>query len=331
MAEVKTDEAFKRGFQFVFPGQVKWEILTGERGRLVVEPLEPGWGITIGNALRRVLLSSLEGYAITHVRIEGVEHEYGAVPGIYEDVMDILLNLKQVRFKKVAPYPLDYATIKVEVEGPCEVFARDIQKATVEFEVANPDLQICSIVDRVKLSMTLKVHKGRGYVPSEEFEDQTLQPGEIPMDAIFTPVKKVAFNVENVRVGKYTDYEKLIIDITTYGTITPDSACLQAIEILKQHLDIISKGVSAEQPHPAQKMEGWSLVVGASDLLKEPIEKLGITARVFQRLKEYKIETIGDLVAKTEKQLVEIPGIGKKAIEEIREALKEKGLKLAEG
>lgn len=327
MAEVKTDEAFRRGFQFVFPRSVKWEMLTRDRGKLVVEPLEPGWGTTIGNALRRVLLSSLEGYAITHVKIEGVEHEYAAIPGVYEDVMDILLNLKQVRFRKVVQYPLDYAMIKLEVVGPCDVLARDIQKATTEFEVANPDLHICSIVDNVKLTMTLKIHRGRGYVPSEEFEDSGLQPGEIPMDAIFSPIRKVAFSVDNVRVGKYTDYERLALEITTDGTVTPDAACMQAIEILKQHFDIIFKEIASGE---APVMDGGTQVpAGEADILKEPIEKLGITARVFQRLKEHNIETIGDLVARTEKELEGIPGIGRKSVEEIKEALKEKGLKLA--
>lgn len=203
-------------------------------------PLEPGFGVTIGNALRRVLLSSLEGYAITSVRITGVDHEFSTIAGVIEDVTEIILNLKQVRFKKVTEEDLSSEKVLVSMKGKDEFVAGDIEKSTSSFKIMNPDMVICRTEKSVKFDMELTVSKGRGYVPAEENKLKDAPAGTIATDAIYTPIKNVKYSVENTRVEQKTDYEKLIFEITTDGTIHPEDAIKEAAKILIQHLMLIS-------------------------------------------------------------------------------------------
>jgi DNA-directed RNA polymerase subunit alpha len=298
------------------------------RGVFQIEPLDRGFGHTFGNSLRRVLLSSLEGAAVTSVKVEGTAHEFTTLPGVREDVTDIVLNLKNL----VARLHGDSPEVEVHIakKGPGIVTAADIE-APAELEILNPELEIANLSDRGRLELTLTIGRGRGYNPAELNRGPQHTIGVIPIDSIFSPVRRVSFAVEAARVGQRTDYDKLMLDITTDGSVDPKDALGEAAEILIRQLAIFTD---------IDKMEGFgeqAVVTGdgvspetglARGMENFPIEELELGVRSYNCLKRVGIETIGDLVMKTENELAAIPNFGKKSIEEVKETLSQHGLTL---
>ncbi len=295
------------------------------RGIFVIEPLDRGFGYTFGNSLRRVLLSSLEGAAVTSVKIEGVAHEFTTIPGVREDVTDIVLNLKNLICRLYGDSP--EIEVRLSKKGPGPVTVGDLE-APADLELLNPELEIAHLSDRGKLELTLTIGRGRGYVPAELNRGPEHTIGVIPVDSIFSPVRRVAYDVEAARVGQRTDYDKLRIDITTDGSIDPREAIAQGAEILIRQLAIFTD---------VEKIEGLTQVA-AAEITPEatvahgmenfPIEELELGVRSYNCLKRVGIETIGDLVTKTEVELGAIPNFGKKSIEEVKETLAAHGLNL---
>ncbi|HXY85692.1 MAG TPA: DNA-directed RNA polymerase subunit alpha [Gaiellaceae bacterium] len=297
-----------------------------ERGVFEIEPLDRGFGYTFGNSLRRVLLSSLEGAAVTSVKIEGISHEFTTLPGVREDVTDIILNLKNLICRLYGDSP--EIEVHVVKKGAGVVKASDIA-APAELEILNPDLEIAHLSERGKLEMTLTIGRGRGYVPAELNRGVEHTIGVIPIDSIFSPVRRVAYDVEAARVGQRTDYDKLRLDVTTDGSITPKDAIGQASEILIRQLAIftaierieqLTEGVTGEGAQPEMPI--------AHGMENFPIEELELGVRSYNCLKRVGIETIGDLVVKTEAELAAIPNFGKKSVEEVKETLAAHGLTL---
>jgi DNA-directed RNA polymerase subunit alpha len=300
------------------------------RGVFVIEPLDRGFGYTFGNGLRRVLLSSLEGAAVTSVKIEGVAHEFTTLPGVREDVTDIILNLKNLICRLHGESP--EVEVRVQKKGPGPVKASDIQ-APAELEILNPDLEIANLAEKGKLEVTLTIGRGRGYVPGELNRGPEHTIGVIPIDSMFSPVRRVSYDVEAARVGQRTDYDKLRLDITTDGSIDPREAIGQAAEILIRQLAIFTD---------IDKIEGFGEAAAAADggapgavepalahgMENFPIEELELGVRSYNCLKRVGIETIGDLVMKSENELAAIPNFGKKSIEEVKETLATHGLRL---
>jgi DNA-directed RNA polymerase subunit alpha len=295
------------------------------RGVFVIEPLDRGFGYTFGNSLRRVLLSSLEGAAVTSVKIEGVQHEFSTLPGIREDVTDIILNLKNL----VAVLHGESPEIEVRLskKGPGAVIARDLE-APAELEILNPDLEIANLADRGRLDITLTIGRGRGYVPSENNRGPEHTIGVIPIDSIFSPVRRVSYDVEAARVGQRTDYDKLRLDVTTDGSIDPKDAIGQAAEILIRQLAIFTDLERIEGFGEAATTEAEPSESLAHGMENFPIEELELGVRSYNCLKRVGIETIGDLVSKTENELAAIPNFGRKSIEEVKETLGTHGLTL---
>lgn len=292
-------------------------------GTFILQPLERGFGVTIGNSFRRVLLSSLPGLAITAVRINGVEHEYSSIDGVKEDVYEIILNLKQVRFKQVEQ---SGGVINVTKEGPGDLTAADISEATADFEILNPDLVIATLSDGVTLEMELRVGRGRGYIPAEElasdFEDEV---SLLPIDAIFTPIKSVQFDVENVRVGQRTDYEKLIMNVTTDGSLNAKEALTISGKILKEHIEkFITEKI--EEPFTQEEEEVDAEKQRVASLLKTSIEDLNLSVRAYNCLKSANINTIAELVSRDEQDLLKFRNFGKKSLSELVEVIEEKNL-----
>jgi DNA-directed RNA polymerase subunit alpha len=295
------------------------------RGIFVIEPLDRGFGYTFGNSLRRVLLSSLEGAAVTSVKIEGVAHEFTTIPGVREDVTDIVLNLKNLICRLYGDSP--EIEVRLSKKGPGPITAGDLE-APADLEVLNPELEIAHLSDRGKLELTLTIGRGRGYVPAELNRGPEHTIGVIPVDSIFSPVRRVSYDVEAARVGQRTDYDKLRLDITTDGSIDPRESVGQAAEILIRQLAIFTD---------VDKIEGLTQVA-AAEIAPEatvahgmenfPIEELELGVRSYNCLKRVGIETIGDLVSKTEVELGAIPNFGKKSIEEVKETLAAHGLNL---
>jgi DNA-directed RNA polymerase subunit alpha len=295
------------------------------RGIFVIEPLDRGFGYTFGNSLRRVLLSSLEGAAVTSVKIEGVAHEFTTIPGVREDVTDIVLNLKNLICRLYGDSP--EIEVRLSKKGPGPVTAGDLE-APADLELLNPELEIAHLSDRGKLELTLTIGRGRGYVPAELNRGPEHTIGVIPVDSIFSPVRRVSYDVEAARVGQRTDYDKLRLDITTDGSIDPRESVGQAAEILIRQLAIFTD---------VDKIEGLTQVA-AAEIAPEatvahgmenfPIEELELGVRSYNCLKRVGIETIGDLVSKTEVELGAIPNFGKKSIEEVKETLAAHGLNL---
>jgi DNA-directed RNA polymerase subunit alpha len=287
------------------------------------KPLEPGFGQTIGNSLRRVLLSSLEGYAISSIRIAGVDHEFSTIKGVYEDVVDIVLNIKQIRLKKVLEEDEEVENkIYLTISGKENFVAGDIDKFTNVFVVTNPELVICNLEPSINLEIELTVTKGRGYVPGDEFKDKSLPIGTIPVDAIYTPIKKVSYSVSNTRVSQKTDYEKLDIEIQTDGTIHPEEAIKQASRILIQHLMLITdENITFDDP--AKKEDDYvdEQVLHMRKLLKTSLEDLDLSVRAFNCLKASKIDTLGELVQLERHELLKFRNFGKKSLVEIEELL----------
>jgi DNA-directed RNA polymerase subunit alpha len=311
--------------EFQVPKIVHEEI-EEDRGIFVIEPLDRGFGYTFGNSLRRVLLSSLEGAAVTSVKLEGVAHEFTTLPGVREDVTDIILNLKSLICVLHGESP--EIEVRLSKKGPGAVTAGDIE-APAELEILNPDLEIANLADRGRLELTLTIGRGRGYVPAELNRGPEHTIGVIPIDSIFSPVRRVAYDVEAARVGQRTDYDKLRLDVTTDGSLNPKDAIGQAAEILIKQLAIFTDLERIEGFGDAAAAEGAaaepSLAHGMENF---PIEELELGVRSYNCLKRVGIETIGDLVTKTENELANIPNFGRKSIEEVKETLSAHGLNL---
>jgi DNA-directed RNA polymerase subunit alpha len=295
------------------------------RGRFVIEPLDRGFGYTFGNSLRRVLLSSLEGAAVTSVKIEGVAHEFTTLPGVREDVIDIILNLKNLTCLLHGESP--EIEVRLEKRGAGPVTAADIE-APADLEILNPELEIANLSEKGRLEMTLTIGRGRGYVPAELNRGPEHTIGVIPVDSVFSPVRRVSYEVEAARVGQRTDYDKLTLDVATDGSIDPKEAVAQAAEILIRQLAIFTDLEKIEGLHEAAEAE--SEIPQARGMENFPIEELELGVRSYNCLKRVGIETIGDLVSKTEGELAAIPNFGKKSIEEVKETLATHGLTLRE-
>lgn len=293
------------------------------------KPLEPGFGQTVGNSLRRILLSSLEGYAITAVRIAGVDHEFSTIKGVVEDVVEIILNLKQVRLKNVmaAEEQASEEKVYITLRGKDEFRAGDIQDFTNVFQVMNPDLLVCTMEASVNLELELTVSKGRGYVPADENLPKDAPIGVIPMDAIYTPIKNVAYNVSNTRVGQRTDYEMLTIDVHTDGTIHPETALKEAARIMIQHLMLITdENITFEDATRSQDTVVDEHVLHMRKLLKTPLEDMDLSVRAYNCLKAAKINSLAELVQYETHVLLKFRNFGKKSLVEIEELLQSKGL-----
>ena len=305
--------------------KITHEEVDEHHGVFTIEPLDRGFGYTFGNSLRRVLLSSLEGAAVTSAKIEGVAHEFTTLPGVREDVTDILLNLKNLICTLHGDSP--EIEVRLEKKGPGAVTAGDIE-APADLEILNPELEIANLADKGKLEMTLTIGRGRGYVPAElnRGPDQTI--GVIPIDSIFSPVRRVSYEVEAARVGQRTDYDKLTLDVTTDGSLAPRDAIAQAAEILIRQLAIFTDLERIEGFGEAAEIEAEA--PQAHGMENFPIEELELGVRSYNCLKRVGIETIGDLVSKSEGELAAIPNFGKKSIEEVSETLAARGLSLRE-
>ncbi len=313
---------------FQKPDKIRLQKSDDFEGTFEFKPLEPGFGQTIGNALRRVLLSSLEGYAISAIRIGGVDHEFGTIKGVVEDVVDIILNIKQVRLKPVLEdFNSAEEKLYLTISGKEEFLAGDIESTTNMFKVMNPDLKICSMENSVGLEIELTVTKGRGYVPAEENLPKDAPIGVVPVDAIYTPIKKVAYKVENTRVEQRTDYEKLTIDIKTDGTIHPEEAIKEASRIVIQHLMLITdENITFNDSSSKEENIVDEHILHMRKLLKTSLEDLDLSVRAYNCLKAAKINTLGELVKFDTHELLKFRNFGKKSLVEIEELLNIKGL-----
>ncbi|HOA38878.1 MAG TPA: DNA-directed RNA polymerase subunit alpha [Flavihumibacter sp.] len=290
-------------------------------------PLEPGFGVTIGNSLRRVLLSSLEGFAIVGIKIEGAEHEFATIKGVTEDLTDIILNLKQVRFKKVIDSEVSNEKIVLHIKGKSEFTAGMIQEGTQSFQIMNPDQLICTMDPSAKLEIELTIGKGRGYVPAEENKQKEAPLGFIPIDSIYTPIKNVKYSVENTRVEQRTDFEKLVMDVTTDGTIHPEEAVKQASRILIQHLMIITdENITFDNKEEKKEDLVDEQTLQLRKVLKTPLEDLDLSVRAFNCLKAAKINSLSELVQYEQEDLMKFRNFGQKSLAEIEQVLHERGL-----
>jgi DNA-directed RNA polymerase subunit alpha len=284
-------------------------------------PLEPGYGVTIGNALRRVLLNSLEGYAIVGVKIEGVDHEFATLKGVSEDVVEMLLNLKQVRFKKLGDQEVSSEKISLSIKNKTEFTAALIGENTQSFQIMNPDLLICTLDNSSRLDMELTIGKGRGYVAAEDNKPKEAPLGYIPVDAIYTPIKNVKYSIENTRVEQRTDFEKLIMEVATDGTIHPEEAVKQASRILIQHLMIITDDKEEKKEDLVDEQ-----TLQLRKVLKTPLEDLDLSVRAFNCLKAAKINSLSELVQYEQEDLMKFRNFGQKSLSEIEQVLSERGL-----
>ncbi len=290
-------------------------------------PLEPGYGLTIGNALRRVLLSSLEGYAIVGIKVEGAEHEFATLKGITEDVTEIILNLKQVRFKKRVDNEVSTEKITLNIKNCVEFTAGMIGEATQAFEVMNPALLICTMDNSAKLDIEITITKGRGYVPAEDNKVKDSVFGYIPIDSIHTPIKNVKYTIENTRVEQRTDFEKLVMDVATDGTIHPEEAVKQASRILIQHLMIITdENITFDNKEEKKEDMVDEQTLQLRKVLKTPLEDLDLSVRAFNCLKAAKINSLSELVQYEQEDLMKFRNFGQKSLSEIEQVLNERGL-----
>ncbi len=295
-------------------------------GQFEFRPLEPGYGITIGNALRRILLSSLEGFAISSIRIEGVDHEFTTLKGVVEDITEIILNLKQVRFKQQIE-GTDAETAIVSVTGKTQLTAGDIGKSTSAFQVLNPDFVICNMDSSVKFEMELSIIKGRGYIPAEENKVSGVPFGTIFIDSIFTPIKNVKYTVENYRVEQKTDYEKLVFDIESDGSIHPKEALKEAARILIHHFMLFSDEkitLDSEVKSDSDEFDETSLHM--RQLLKTKLVDMDLSVRALNCLKAADVETLGDLVTYNKADLLKFRNFGKKSLTELEDLVDNKGV-----
>ncbi|TXE20606.1 DNA-directed RNA polymerase subunit alpha [Psychroflexus gondwanensis] len=313
-------------FNFQKPDKVIMIDSTDFEGTFEFRPLEPGYGLTVGNALRRVLLSSLEGFAITSVRIEGVDHEFSTIEGVVEDVTEIILNLKQIRFKKRAE-DVDNETVSISFSGSDKMTAGDFQKYLTGFDILNPDLEICTMDKKVSLNLELTVQKGRGYVPAEENKTLKAPIGTIFTDSVFTPIKNVKYSIENFRVEQKTDYEKLIFEISSDGSIHPKDALTEAAKTLIHHFMLFSDEritLETEEMSQAETYDEESLHM--RQLLKTKLVDLDLSVRALNCLKAAEVETLGDLVSHNKSDLMKFRNFGKKSLTELEELVENKGL-----
>ncbi|HPF50745.1 MAG TPA: DNA-directed RNA polymerase subunit alpha [Draconibacterium sp.] len=295
-------------------------------GKFEFRPLEPGYGITVGNALRRILLSSLEGYAITTVKIEGVDHEFSTIKGVIEDVTDIILNLKQVRFKNEVE-DFDSEKVSISITGQEELTAGDINKFMTGFRVLNPELVICRMESDVKIQMELTINKGRGYIPASENKPVEEEFGLIPIDSIFTPIKNVKYAVENYRVEQKTDYEKLVLEITTDGSIHPKDALKEAAKILIYHFMLFSdEKITLDTDEKFANEEFDEEVLHMRQLLKTKLVDMDLSVRALNCLKAADVDTLGDLVTYNRNDLLKFRNFGKKSLTELDDLLDNMGL-----
>ena len=287
-------------------------------GRFEFRPLEPGYGQTIGNALRRILLASLEGFAISQIKVGGVQEEFQTIPGVIEGMQDIILNLKQVRFRRMVD-TVDTETANITISGKQEFTAEDISKGLSSFKVLNPELHICSLEPSVKLEITLVVTKGRGFVPAEEMRDENTPIGTIPVDAIYTPIKKVNWTVENFRVEQKTDYEKLLLEIVTDGSISPEAALQDAANILIYHFKLFTddKKISLDSAVESDTKELDEESLRMRHLLLTKLSDMGLSVRAFNCLKAADIDTFADLVSYSRAELMKFRNFGRKSLNEI--------------
>ena len=296
-------------------------------GRFEFRPLEPGYGQTIGNALRRILLSSLEGFAITSIKISGVDQEFATIPGVIEGMQDIILNLKQVRFKRMVE-TVDSEVANIVISGKQEFTAEDISKGLSSFKVLNPELHICSLGPAVKLEITLTVGKGRGFVPAEENRVDDAPIGTIPIDAIYTPIKKVNYTSENWRVEQKTDYDKLTLEIVTDGSITPNVALQEAANILIYHFRLFTddKKLSLESAVESESKELDEDSLRKRHLLLTKLSDMGLSVRAYNCLKAADIDTFADLVSYSRAELMKFRNFGRKSLNEIELLVEKKDL-----
>jgi DNA-directed RNA polymerase subunit alpha len=294
---------------------------SGTYGKFIVQPLERGFGVTIGNALRRVLLSSLPGSAITLIRIDNIFHEFSSIPGVKEDVAEIILNLKEVRIKLLNKRP---EKVTLSLQGPLVLKARDIGQSNTDFEILNPDHHVATLNEDANFKMELRIGRGRGYVPAEENKVPDQPIGTIPIDALFSPILNVSYQVENTRVGQRTDYEKLILEITTDGSITPDDALTYAGKILKDHIQLfINFDIEPEEEEVSEVDEE---VLRIRRLLKMSVDELELSVRSHNCLMAANIKTIGDLVRRDEQEMLKFRNFGRKSLTELSKILEEKSL-----
>jgi len=290
-------------------------------GRFIVQPLERGFGVTLGNVFRRVLLSSLQGSAITAIRINGVQHEFSTVKGVKEDLVELILNLKEVRIKLLNKRP-DKVTLNLK--GPLEFKAGHIGENTTDFEILNPDHHIATLNKEANFELEIRVGKGRGYVSAEENKPLEASIGLIPIDSIFSPIRNVRYNVENVRVGQRTDYEKLILEIQTDGSITPDDALTYAGKIIKDHVQLF---INFEiEPEEEETQEIDEEILRVKKLLRMSVDELELSVRSHNCLKNANIKSISDLVRLDESELLKFRNFGRKSLQEIQDILDKKGL-----
>jgi DNA-directed RNA polymerase subunit alpha len=313
---------------FQRPDKIILQKATDFEGAFEFKPLEPGFGVTIGNALRRILLSSLEGYAITSVKISGVDHEFSTIAGVMEDVTEIILNLKQVRLKKVMGSDDNQVEkIFLTLKDKDAFTAGEIEKHTNMYSVMNPELLICRMEPNVKLDVELTIQKGRGYMPAEENEMIEETIGMIPIDAIFTPIKNVKYSIENTRVEQKTDYEKLNIEIKTDGTIHPEDAIKEAARIMIQHLMLITDEKISFNTNVEKEVDAVDEhTLHIRKLLKTPLEDLDLSVRAYNCLKAAKINNLSELVKYDTNELLKFRNFGKKSLVEIEAMVLDKGL-----
>lgn len=311
---------------FIKPDKVVLIESDNYKGQFEFRPLEPGYGLTVGNALRRVLLNSLEGFAFTSVKIEGVDHEFSTVSGIVEDVTEIILNLKKVRFKRQIE-DTDSETVSVSISKQTELTAGDLGKFISGFQILNPELVIANMDKSVKLDMTLTIEKGRGYVPAEENKKENASVGTIAIDAIYTPVKNVKYSIENYRVEQKTDYEKLLLNIDTDGSIHPQQALTDAAKILIHHFMLFSNDrITLEAEEVAQSETYDEEALHMRQLLKTKLVDMDLSVRALNCLKAAEVETLGELVSYTKGDLMKFRNFGKKSLTELEDLVFTKGL-----
>ncbi len=310
-----------KGFQRPKRLEVDRASLTPTYGRFVAQPFERGFGTTVGNALRRVLLSSIEGAAVTAVKIDGVLHEFSAVPGVVEDTTDIILNLKQIPFRLHAEHP---ETLTLEAEGPRTVKSGDI-RVSANVEILDAEIPVATLSEEGRISMEMRLRRGRGYVSADRNFDDDLGIGFIPVDSSHSPVRKVNYTVEDARVGQRTDYDKLVLDVWTNGAVSPQDAVAQAAKLLKDHMTIfINFEESGDEAIDTSSTEDERLL----ETLSRSVDELELSVRSYNCLKNASIKTIGDLVTKTEAEMLKTKNFGRKSLNEIKDILAEMGLGL---
>ncbi|OUR99443.1 DNA-directed RNA polymerase subunit alpha [Flavobacteriales bacterium 33_180_T64] len=295
-------------------------------GKFEFRPLEPGYGLTVGNALRRVLLSSLEGFAITSIRVEGVDHEFSTIAGVVEDVTEMILNLKQVNFKRQID-EVDNESVSISISGQNQITAGDFQKFISGFQVLNKDLVICNLDPKVSINMEITIEKGRGYVPAEENKKASAPIGTIFTDSIYTPIKNVKYSIENFRVEQKTDFEKLVFEIQTDGSIAPKDALTEAAKILIHHFMLFSdERITLEADEIAQTETYDEESLHMRQLLKTKLVDMDLSVRALNCLKAAEVDTLGDLVSFNKNDLMKFRNFGKKSLTELEELVNVKGL-----